>query len=69
MGGPWASHFIRCLKTLIPKLIGSRFKVQARPGAIELKYIETYAKFLNMTLYSMTVQNQVWARGSKVITN
>jgi len=51
-----------------PKLIGSRFRVQARPGAIELKYIETYAK-LNMTLYSMTVQSQVWARGSKVITN
>ena len=50
-----------------PKMSGSRFRVQARPGVTRLKHIKTHARSLNLSLYNWAVQSQVWARGSKVI--
>jgi hypothetical protein len=50
----------------VPKVIGSRFRVQARPGATGCGY-EVIFTFYELGFPTAHLDRQVWARGSKVI--
>jgi len=49
----------------LPKIRGSRFRVQARPGATGCVY-EIAFTFYGIGFSSPHLDMQVWARGSKV---
>ena len=53
---------------LQPKVSGSRFRVQARPGAKGCGY-EIIFTFYELDFHQHILTGQVWARGSKVIVN
>ena len=56
-------------KIFIPKLIGSWFKVQACPGATGCGYVNIFSVYDFFAFHHRILTYQVWARGSKVITD
>jgi len=52
----------------IPKLIGSRFRVPACPGATGCGYAIVFSVYDFFAFHHRILTCQVWARGSRVTT-
>jgi hypothetical protein len=58
----------RILFSIIPKLIGSRFRVPACPGATGCGYAIVFSVYDFLAFHHRILTCQVWARGSRVTT-
>ena len=69
----WHTHCLHAfinydIKRVNPKLIGSRFRVPACPGATGCGYAIVFSVYDFLAFHHRILTCQVWARGSRVTT-